>query len=68
MQILYRTELAWTAKALIEKADRLERLGEADTATTIERGASRLRAEQLRGIAERLAAAVEDGDRRIAIR
>ncbi len=68
MQFLYKTELAWTAAALTEKADQLKCLGGIKEATDIERGSCRLRAEQLQSIAERLAAAVTDGDKRIAIR
>ena len=68
MQMLYRTELAWTAKALTEKADQLKRLSGMAEATDIERGSYQLRAEQLQSIAERLAAAATDGDKRIAIR
>ncbi len=68
MQVLYRTELAWTAQALTEKADQLKRLSEMEATTDIERGSYQLRAEQLQSIAERLAAAVANGDKRIAIR
>lgn len=68
MQFLYRTEIAWTAKALTEKADQLKRFSGMEAATDIGRGSYQLRAEQLQGIAERLAAAVAGGDRRIAIR
>ncbi len=68
MQVLYRTELAWTAKALTEKAEQLKRISGMEAATDIERASYQLRAEQLQGIAERLAAAVADGDKRIAIR
>lgn len=68
MQVLYRAELAWTAKALTEKAERLKRVGGMAAATDIERGSCQLRAEQLQSIAERLTAAVEDRDKRIAIR
>ncbi len=68
MQFLYKTEIAWTAKALTEKADRLKRISGMAEATDIERGSCRLRVEQLQSIAERLAAAVADGDKRIAIR
>ena len=68
MQFLYRTEIAWTAKALSEKADQLKRISGMEAAADIERGSCQLRAEQLQSIAERLTAAVEDGDKRIAIR
>lgn len=68
MQILYRTEIAWTVQALTEKADQLKRLSGMAATTDIERGSYQLRAEQLQGIAERLAAAVADGDKRIAVR
>lgn len=68
MQILYKAEIAWTVQALTEKADRLKRLSGMEAATDIERGSYQLRAEQLQSIAERLAAAVTDGDKRITIR
>ena len=68
MQILYKAEIAWTVQTLTEKADQLKRLSGMVGATDIERGSYQLRAEQLQGIAERLAAAVESGDKRIAIR
>ena len=68
MQVLYRAELAWTAKALTEKAEQLKRISGMEATTDIERGSCQLRAEQLQSIAERLTAAVEDGDKRIAIR
>ena len=68
MQILYKAEIAWTAKALTEKADQLKRIGSMSAATDIESGSCQLRAEQLQSIAERLAAAVTNGDKRIAIR
>ena len=68
MQVFYEAELAWTAQTLTEKAGQLKRMSGMAEATDIERGAYQLRAEQLQGIAEQLAAAVADGDRRIAIR
>lgn len=68
MQFLYKAELAWTAKALAEKADQLKRFSEMAATTDIERGSYQLRAEQLQSIAERLAAAAAGGDKRIAIR
>ena len=68
MQVLYKAELAWTAKALTDTAERLERTGDTDGTPDIGRAACLLRAEQLRSIAKRLASAVENGDKRIAIR
>lgn len=68
MQFLYRTEIAWTAQALTEKANQLKHISDMAAATDIERGSCQLRAEQLQSIAERLAAAVAGGDKRIAIR
>ena len=68
MQFLYKTEIAWTAKALMETAEHLKGISEMDTTAAIERGACLLRAEQLQSIAERLTAAVTNGDKRIAIR
>ena len=50
-----------------EASDRLKQAAEV-AAAEIERGLCLLRAEQFRGIAERLAAAAKDGDRRIAVR
>ena len=68
MQFLYRAEIAWTAKALAETAGQLRRMSEMRETTEIEREAYLLRAEQLQSIAERLTAAVANGDKRIAIR
>ena len=68
MQFLYKAELAWTAKVLTETAGQLRRMSEMEETADIKRGACRLRAEQLQSIAERLAAAVTNGDKRIAIR
>ena len=67
MRVLCRSEIAWTVQALIEKADQLKRISEMETATDIEHGSCQPSAEQLRSIAERLAAAVADGERQIAI-
>lgn len=68
MQSFDRKEIEWAAKALAEDADRLERIGAMGAATDAERELCLLRAEQYRSIAERLAAAAANGDRRIAIR
>ena len=50
-----------------EASNRLKQAAEV-AAAEIERGLCLLRAEQYHSIAERLAAAVENGDRRIAVR
>ena len=68
MQVLYRTEIAWTVKALTDTANQLKRVSEAEETSDIKRGACRLRAEQLQSIAARLTAAVTNGDKRLAIR
>ena len=67
MQSFTKIELEWTAQELEKAARRLERYG-AMSATDVERGLSSLRAEQLRSIAEKLAKAAADGDKRISIR
>ena len=68
MQSFSRQEIAWTAQEMANKAELLECTGETADATDIERGLYQLRAEQFRSIAERLAKAAADGDKRIAIR
>ena len=67
MQSFTRQEIAWTAKEMSEASDRLKQAAEV-AAAEIERGLCLLRAEQFRSIAEKLTAAVENGDRRIAVR
>ena len=68
MQSFSRQEIAWAAREMANKAKLLERTGGTADATDIERGLYQLRAEQFRSIAERLAKAAADGDKRIAVR
>ena len=67
MQSFARKEIEWASDAISDVAGQLEHV--AGTAETqAERGLSALRSEQFRSIAERLAKAAADGDKRIAIR
>lgn len=68
MQSFSRQEIAWATQEMSNKAGILEHIGETADASGIERGLHRLRSEQFRSIAERLAAAAANGDKRIAIR
>lgn len=68
VQSFSRQEIAWAAREMSDKAGLLERTDGTADATDIERGLSRLRAEQFRSIAERFAKAAADGDKRIAVR
>ena len=68
MQSFTRKEIEWTAQEIARTAGQLQHTGEKPAVTEIERGLCRLRSEQFRSIAERLAAAAAGGDRRIAIR
>lgn len=68
MQSFFRREIEWTAQELAKEADQLKRIGEMTAATEMERELCALRAEQFQSISDRLAAAVANGDRRIAIR
>ena len=67
MQSFARQEIVWAAQEISRTSDRLKQAAETATAE-IERGLCLLRAEQLHSIAERLSAAAENGDRRIAVR
>lgn len=68
MQSFTKTEISWIAGEMSGKAGLLEHIGETSDATDTERAWYRLRSEQFQGIADRLAKAVADGDKRIAIR
>ena len=68
MQSFTKIEIGWIAEEMSDKAVLLENFGEASDTPDIERGLYRLRAEQFRSIAGKLAAAAADGDKRIAIR
>ena len=68
MQSFTKQEIAWTAQEMDNKAGILEHIGETADTTDIERGLYRLRAEQFRSIAGKLAKAAADGDKRIAVR
>ena len=67
MQSFRKREIEWAAEAAAGIAKQLAYSAET-AGTDIVRGLSRLRSEQLRSIAERLAKAAADGDKRIAIR
>ena len=68
MQSFTKREIEWTAEAAAGIAGQMERYAGLETTADINRCLSMLRAEQLRNIAERLAKAAADGDKRIAIR
>ena len=68
MQLFSTQEIKWIAREMARRAACLEQAGGKANAARIERGLCRLRSEQFQGIAERLAAAAENGDKRIAIR
>jgi len=68
MQSFTKQEIAWTAQEMDRRAGLLEHIGETVDATDIERGLYRLRAEQFRSIAGKLAAVAANGDKQIAIR
>lgn len=67
MQSFTKQEIEWTSEAVAGIAKQLAYSGEA-AETDIVRGLSRLRSEQLQSISERLTAAAENNDKRIAIR
>ena len=68
MQSFTKIEIRWIAQEMSDKAGILDHIGEASDATDAERAWYRLRSEQFRSIAERLAKSAADGDKRIAIR
>ena len=68
MQSFTKIEIRWIAQEMSDKAGILDHIGEESDATDAERAWYRLRSEQFRGIAERLAKSAADGDKRIAIR
>ena len=68
MQSFTQQEIAWVAKEIAKSAELLKHAGETADSTKVERGLYRLRSEQFQGIADRLASAVANGDKRIAIR
>lgn len=68
MQSFTKRELEWTAEAVAGIAGQMEHYAGLETTAGINRGLSILRSEQFRSIAERLAKAAADGDKRIAIR
>ena len=67
MHSFTKIEIEWTAEAAAGIAKQMAYSAEI-AETDIARGLNRLRSEQLRSIAERLAKAAADGDKRIAIR
>ena len=68
MQTFTKIEIGWIAQEMSSKAGILNHIGEASDATDAERAWYRLRSEQFRSIAGRLAKTAADGDKRIAIR
>ena len=68
VQSFTTVELAWLSKEMKELAGQRERMSQMTAATNVERELYHLRAEQFSSIADRLAKAVENGDRRIEIR
>ena len=68
MQTFTRKEIEWTAQALAGEAGRLKHASGMAAASDAERELFRLKAEQLQDIADRLSAAAESKDKRIAIR
>ena len=68
MQFFTTVELAWLFKEMKELAEQREHMSQMTMATAAERELYRLRAEQFSSIADRLAKAIENGDRRIEIR
>lgn len=61
-------ELGWLSKEMKKLAEQREYMSQMAAATNAERELYRLRAEQFSSIADRLAKAIENGDRRIEIR
>ena len=68
MQSFTKIEIRWIAQEMSDKAGILDHIGEASDAPDAERAWYRLRSEQFRSIANRLAKAATNGDKRIAIR
>ena len=68
MQSFTTVELAWLSKEMKKLASQHENISQMAAATNAERALYHLRAEQLSSIADRLAKAIENGDRRIEIR
>ena len=68
MQTFTKIEIGWIAQEMSSKAGILNHIGEASDATDAERAWYRLRSEQFRSIAGRLAKTAADGDKLIAIR
>ena len=68
MQSFSRQEIVWAAQEIARAAEQMKLVSKAADTLEIERGLYRLRAEQFQSIAEKLTAAITNGDRRIAIR
>ena len=67
MEQFTRAELTWIVQTVVKAAMDC-RLAEHEAGTKLERELARLRAEQLTGVAEKLNKALENGDKRMAIR
>ena len=68
MQSFSRAEIMWMSEEMKILSEQREYMSQMVAATKVERELYHLRAEQFSSIADRLAKAVENGDRRIEIR
>ena len=68
MQSFSRAEIMWMSEEMKILSEQREYMSQMVAATKVERELYHLRAEQFASIADRLAKAVENGDRRIEIR
>ena len=68
MQSFSRAEIMWMSEEMKSLSEQREYMSQMVAATKVERAFFRLRAEQFASIADRLAKAVENSDRRIEIR
>lgn len=68
MQSFSRAEIMWMSEEMKSLSEQREYMSQMVAATKVERELYHLRAEQFSSIADRLAKAVENGDRRIEIR
>ena len=68
MQSFSRAEIMWMSEEMKSLSEQREYMSQMVAATKVERELYHLRAEQFASIADRLAKAVENGDRRIEIR
>ena len=68
MQSFSRAEIMWMSEEMKSLSEQREYMSQMAAATNVERAFFCLRAEQFASIADRLAKAVENDDRRIEIR